>query len=412
MSWRQDYLKQYKELKEKGRSFFPYAVVKDICVAALILAALCFLALKLGAPLEDLADPTDSTYNPRPEWYFLFIFQALKFFPGKLEAVAAVILPGAAAGVLLFLPFLDRSPERHPLNRPFWLSLGLAALTGMGLLTYYGAKSPMLNPVIEKDPAVMAGTRLYRALNCAYCHRIGGKGGEIGPELDKVVGEETEDWLVKHLRDPKAANPGSEMPKLNLLDDEIQALVVYMKSLAGGPFTGEAPKLFADNCAACHRIGGEGGDGGPDLSLIGSARDKIYIKKYILDPTQLNQSSTMPGFKGQLADTQIEDLARYIAAQKFNGPPAAAAAEKDPLVLAGRRLYRNLNCAYCHKLNARGGVVGPELDKVTGKKAEDWLTKHFRDPQAVSPGSSMPKLDLRDDEIRALVAYMKSLEKR
>src|ERR1039458_1524411 len=73
--------------------------------------------------------------------------------------------------------------------------------------------------------------------------------------------------------------------RLNLLDDEIQALVVYVKSLGGqNAFTPEAPKLFAQNCAACHKIGKEGGEVGPDLSLIGTARDAGYIKRYINDP--------------------------------------------------------------------------------------------------------------------------------
>ncbi|MBI4051974.1 MAG: c-type cytochrome [Elusimicrobia bacterium] len=405
-NWYEEYKKRYIRLKEEGKPFFPYAVFKDTLVTFLILCALSFLAYKFGVKLEELADPTDTTYNPRPEWYFLFLFQALKFFPGHLEAVAAILLPGLAVSFLLLLPFLDKDSRRHPLDRPLWTGLGVLALAGITYLTWAGYKSPLTNPVIEKDPLVLAGHRLYRSLNCAYCHKIAGKGGSIGPELDKVVGEETEEWLIGHLRDPR---PGSDMPKLNLLEDEIQALAAYMKSLAGGPFTGEAPKLFAANCTACHRIGGEGGDVGPDLSLIGSARDKAYIKKYILDPSQLNSSSTMPGYKGQLTDTQIEDIARYITAQKYTGSPLTSVAEKNPVVFTGRRLYRNLNCGYCHKINGKGGAVGPALDKVAGEKAEEWLTKHFRDPQMVSPGSTMPKLELRDDEIHALTAYILSL---
>ena len=314
--WHEEYKRRYLKLKEAGKSFFPHAVFKDALVAALILAALCVLALSLGAKLEDLADPTDATYNPRPEWYFLFLFQALKFFPGHLEAVAAVVLPGAAVLFLVLLPFLDKGPARHPLDRPLWTGLGVLALCGFAYLTWAGYKSPLTNPIVEKDPLVLRGQRLFRELNCAYCHRIVGKGGTVGPELDKVAGEETEEWLERHFRDPQAVTPGSVMPKLNLLDDEIRALVAYMKSLGGGgPYTEEAPKLFAENCAACHRIGKEGGETGPDLSLIGSARDKAYLKRYIQDPVALNPASAMPGYKDQLTEVQIEDLARYLATQ-------------------------------------------------------------------------------------------------
>lgn len=311
--WYEEYRARYAALKKAGLPFFPHALFRDTLVAAAVLASVAFLAWRFGAGLEDLADATDATYNPRPEWYFLFLFQALKFFPGHLEAVAAVLLPGALLAALLAVPFLDRGPERHPLDRPFWTLLGIAALGGIAYLTWEGYRSPLTNPVVEKDPLVASGQRLYRDLKCAYCHSLAGKGGKVGPELDKVAADETEDWLAKHFRDPQAATPGSVMPKLNLLADEIQVLVAYMKSLGPGPYTEEAPKLFAESCVACHRVGNEGGDVGPDLSLIGSARDKAFLSRYIADPSRLNPASTMPGFKGQLTDLQIEDLARYLA---------------------------------------------------------------------------------------------------
>jgi len=315
--WRQDYKRRYAELKARGRSFFPYAVFKDTCVALLILVSLAALAHFSGARLEDLADPTDTTYNPRPEWYFLFLFQALKLFPGRLESVAAVVLPSLAVLMLVLLPFLDRGPERHPLDRLGWTGLGLAAMAGISFLTWAGYRSPMTNPIVEKNPVAMAGQRLYQELKCTYCHSINGKGGTIGPDLAKVVGAKSDEWLTRHFRDPQAVSPGSVMPKLNLLDDEIQELVVYLKTLGReGAFTPDAPKLFAANCSACHRIDKVGGDVGPDLSLIGSARDSSYIKRYITDPTLLNPNATMPGFKGQLTAVQIEDLARFLASHR------------------------------------------------------------------------------------------------
>jgi ubiquinol-cytochrome c reductase cytochrome b subunit len=311
--WHEAYRKRYAELKEAGRSFFPYTVFKDVFVALLIFAALAFLAWKFGAGLESLADPTDTTYNPRPEWYFLFLFQALKAFPGSLEPVAAVLLPGAAVVFLLVLPLIDRGPKRHPFDRPLLTGIGVFALLGIASLTVAGLRSPLVNPIQEKDPLVVSGERIYRDMNCAYCHKIHGKGGVIGPELDKVVGDESVEWLEKHFRDPRSVTPGSTMPNLHLLPDEVVALAAYMKTLGGEPFTKEAPHLFAENCAVCHKIGKEGAEIGPDLSLIGSARGKIFIKGYISDPTSSNPGTGMPVFKGQLTDVQIEDLARYLA---------------------------------------------------------------------------------------------------
>ncbi|MFI5360678.1 MAG: c-type cytochrome [Elusimicrobiota bacterium] len=311
--WHEAYRARYAKLKASGQSFFPYTVFKDTLVAALIFAALAILAWKVGAGLEGLADPTDTTYNPRPEWYFLFLFQALKAFPGSLEPVAAVLLPGAAVTFLFLLPLIDRGPKRHPFDRPLLTGIGIVGLMGVTALTVAGIRSPLVNPIEEKDPHVLAGRRIYQDMNCAYCHRIKGKGGVVGPELDKVVGDESVEWLEKHFRDPKSVTPGSAMPQLHLLDDEIVSLTAYMKSLGGEPFTKDAPKLFADNCAVCHKIGKEGGEVGPDLSLIGSARDKTFIKRYIGDPTASNPATVMPAFKGQLTDVQIEDLGRYLS---------------------------------------------------------------------------------------------------
>ena len=311
--WHEAYRKRYAKLKEAGKAFFPYTVFKDTLAALVIFAALAILAWKFGAGLESLADPTDTTYNPRPEWYFLFLFQALKAFPGSLEPVVAVVLPGLGVLALFALPLLDRGPKRHPLDRPFLTSFGVLALLVVVALTVAGFRSPLVNPIQEKDPLVIAGQRIYQDMNCAYCHKIKGKGGVVGPELDKVAGNESIEWLEKHFRDPRSVTPGSAMPQLSLLPDEIVALSAYMKSLGGEPFTKEAPKLFVANCAVCHKVGKEGGEVGPDLSLIGSARDKAFIKRYIDDPAASNTATVMPSFKGQLTDVQIEDVARYLS---------------------------------------------------------------------------------------------------
>jgi ubiquinol-cytochrome c reductase cytochrome b subunit len=311
--WHGWYREKYAKLKKEGVPFFPDVVFKDALVALLIFAVLCVLAARFGAKLESLADPTDTAYNPRPEWYFLFLFQALKAFPGSLEAVAAVVLPGAGVLFLLALPFLDRGAKRHPFDRPLLTGLGLAGIAGFVALTVAGARAPLTNPVFEEDAAVVQGKRLYGQLNCAYCHSIDGKGGLIGPELDKAVGKETEEWLERHFRDPRAVTPGSRMPQLHLLDPEIKDLTAYMESIAIKPYTKDAPRLFTENCSACHTIRGEGGNIGPDLSQIGAGRNRAFIKRYITNSTKLYSKSQMPTFEGALTDVQIEDLARYLS---------------------------------------------------------------------------------------------------
>ncbi len=88
-------------------------------ISLLIFSILIALSYFLGAPLEDRANPADTSYTPSPEWYFLFLFQLLKKFPGNLEVVGAVILPTLAIIWPCFvLPFLDRGPRRHFTSRP------------------------------------------------------------------------------------------------------------------------------------------------------------------------------------------------------------------------------------------------------------------------------------------------------
>ena len=115
---KQEYLEKYHEEKEKGVPFYPDIIFKDVIVAFVIFLILVALASILGAPLEARANPADTTYTPRPEWYFLFLFQLLKYFPGKLEVVGVVLIPLIAILVLFFLPLLDRGTRRHFRDRP------------------------------------------------------------------------------------------------------------------------------------------------------------------------------------------------------------------------------------------------------------------------------------------------------
>src|SRR5512140_2626391 len=132
---KQAYLEKYHGEKEHGVPFYPDIIFKDAVISFVIFLILIVLAAYLGAPLEARANPADTTYTPRPEWYFLFLFQALKYFPGNLEVVGAMVLPGLFILFLLLLPFIDKSPKRYFLNRPFASLAGLAVVAGIVYLT-------------------------------------------------------------------------------------------------------------------------------------------------------------------------------------------------------------------------------------------------------------------------------------
>ena len=98
---KRSYLERYKKAKEKGVPFFPDVIYKDAVVSLLVFLILLALVLFIGAPLEERANPADTTYTPKPEWYFLFLFQLLKFFPGNLEVFGVFFIPMIALGFLI-----------------------------------------------------------------------------------------------------------------------------------------------------------------------------------------------------------------------------------------------------------------------------------------------------------------------
>lgn len=131
-----EYKGRYEEFKRRGEDYWPIPVTQDIIVAGLVLVVLFVLMLTRGVPTESPADPTNTAYVPRPEWYFMFLFQMLKYFPGELEWLGAGVIPPLALGVLLLLPLIDRSPWRSPGHRPVAMILGILAFLVLAYLTW------------------------------------------------------------------------------------------------------------------------------------------------------------------------------------------------------------------------------------------------------------------------------------
>ena len=308
-----DYLAQ----KAAGKSFYPYSIFKDMVMVALVVGVLVFLAWHFGAGLEDPADPNDSSYNPRPEWYFLFLFQALKLFPGHLEYLAAIVMPTLLVLILFLIPALDRSPHRHPLARPVWMMIAILGSSHIGYLSYQGFVSPLVNPRIEANPTVLQGKKLYADLHCAYCHQIRGEGSDIGPDLSITVSRRTDEWILDHFRKPAAVVPGTSMPELHLLDEEMYALIAYLRDIGGSTlYSRRGAKIFEEQCEACHKLRGRGEEVGPALDEIGNFRTASFLKSYIQNPQGINPDAAMPEFGSSLTEEDIEHLANYLAAQK------------------------------------------------------------------------------------------------
>jgi ubiquinol-cytochrome c reductase cytochrome b subunit len=308
--------------------FYPWHVIKDTVMMAAVFAALLAAALLLPAHLDEIANPADASYVPRPEWYFLPLFQLLKYVPGRLEVIATQVVPGLVVAALFALPFLDRHPERRPwaaARRPFtaaFVMLGLA----VGALTWLGLRdAPTRFDPNRWGPQALAGALIADGTEaaCARCHVDGGPAAAV---RDTRIGRD-DDWLLFHMADPEAIAPGARVTEPEaepmLDDDEARAVMAYLRRLrAGGTpppvqaATAVPLQIVGTRCVACHSIDGDGGHVGPDLNRVGARRDAAAIRRIVTDPNDEYGDSMMPIYGGRLTDAQIEAVAAYLAARR------------------------------------------------------------------------------------------------
>ncbi len=180
---KQSYLDKHKIAKEKGEKFFPDVIYKDLLVSFAFFVILVMLATFVGVANEPKADPSDSSYIPRPEWYFLFLFEMLKFFPGAVEWIGTFLIPTLAVLLLILLPFIDRSPDRHISKRKLPVAIMAAVVLGMvGLTIRAVATTPpqeeTASAAASLSESILIGQDLY-SIHCVECHGADGEGGEI-----------------------------------------------------------------------------------------------------------------------------------------------------------------------------------------------------------------------------------------
>ena len=209
--------------------FYPRQVFMDAVAMGVIFIGLVVLAANVPAHLADPADPTDTTFRPVPEWYYLFYYQFLKYFEGSWEIVVTFIIPILFFGILFAIPFLGRRRERIPVQRPMAMILG--ALFLVFLFTMLGLALKETASIAVADPAIARGKAIYEKLACAGCHRVHGEGAQVGPDLSYEGDTRDKAWLEGHFKDPERFSPGSFMPPIRLSDVELENITRYMLSL-------------------------------------------------------------------------------------------------------------------------------------------------------------------------------------
>lgn len=302
------------------KPFYPYQTARDVAVVTVVLVVLTSFAWDGAPALEGPADSSDATYVPRPEWYFLGLFQLLKYFPGKWEIVGAMILPGLAALLLAALPWLDRGATRDPRTRPMVMgsfAIGLAAVVA---LTSLGWRDRPVTAAASPVWSVreIGGRVLAQRSGCNTCHALAG----MADQLESTPTSRGAEWIASHVADPEVIGPGLREPPASKTDREIAAIVAYVQKLSRTPYPGFDPgtetaaSVYARFCIGCHVIDGEGGKDGPELSAIGGKHDADFLKQLVADPEAVNPDAEMPSFKSRLTQDELDAIARYLSTRR------------------------------------------------------------------------------------------------
>lgn len=310
------------------KKFYPGQVFKDTVGIFIAFAILFTLAVAVRVPLERLADPTDTSYIPRPDWYFLFLFEMLKFFQGPLEIVGSVVLPGLAVLALMLIPFIDRGILTRVRQRT--LAMGVVALAALGWtgLTVAAIRSTPPTPVIDVTEMAgpeswqqlsaeeMAGIGHYRKERCDSCH-VGDQ--KLAPELSSAK-KRTREWLIAHFKNPVAMRPGTSHPPVALTTAQMASLAAFLLKLnpenaraleaAPQPAVEGALIYQANHCNVCHQVNGVGMKTGPSLNGVAMRRTRDWLEEHFVNPQKLSPGTTMPAYKFSSRD--MDRILTYV----------------------------------------------------------------------------------------------------
>ena len=379
------------EPKLPAESFYPRQVLMDMAFALLLMVGLGFLAYFHPVGLGPIANPADTHFLPRPEWYYLPMFEWLKFWEGPKVVLAIVVIPGVLAALFFLIPFLDRRLERRPWRRPIpvlavaivlsgTLFLGIkshlddsddpttaaqlalqekqeAAYTAAPFTPYIespGGTGPLALPIGPVDPLVSHGRGIFQAHGCSGCHGEVGLGSTVAPSLKGVTTKYPGTLLPTLLRNLSPAMRAGHMPAVDVSDSDMKALLAY-------------------------------------LNVIGT-------------PTANVQATS--GASPQMASTGMPasgspDLAGSAAT------PEAAPAHLSNLAVAGQQLYQQHSCFACHGPAGMGGRA-PALAPLIAHESNAALDHVLANPTAKMRAGGMPSVD-NAQERGALIAYLRTL---
>jgi ubiquinol-cytochrome c reductase cytochrome b subunit len=252
------------EPEQTPELFYPRQVLMDLSLTALLIIGIGMLCFFVPVPLGPPANPADAQYIPRPEWYYLPIFQWLKYWHGAASLIGVLIIPTVLAVAIIALPFLDRRIERRPWKRPVAMgayAFVLFALLGLGLRSQYvdqhdpGVAQQLAKQKTEEeeytrkpfepelssaslaaanaalaDPLAAKGKTIFEAQSCNACHGDSGMGTAAAPAIVGIAAKIPPAQLAELLKHPTAKMNTGGMPPVDLPPDDLKALIAYVES--------------------------------------------------------------------------------------------------------------------------------------------------------------------------------------
>ncbi len=310
-----------------AKKFFPEQMLKDAVAMFAAFVVLYLMSIFVEVPLGRLADPTDLSFIPRPDWYFLFLFQTLKFFKGSLEPIGTVLLPTIAVLALFMTPFFDRVKVARLTQRTTALAVVVLAGAGWGALTFAALRStpPEQEQATETAPSPseewshfspqeLAGLGYFRQEKCLACHNLLSGPAKVGPNLATAHIHKDAGWMIKHFKNPNQMVPGSNMPPILLSDAKLNALAAFLLKLTAenadtiSSVPEDIPRgaqiYLEQSCGECHTVNGVGAKLGPPLNGVGMRRSQDWIAKHFANPAAMSPGSIMPSANFSRAEMQ------------------------------------------------------------------------------------------------------------
>jgi ubiquinol-cytochrome c reductase cytochrome b subunit len=365
--------------------FYPRQVLMDMAFALLLMVGLGFLAYFHPVVLGPIANPSDTNFLPRPEWYYLPFFEWLKFWEGPKVVFAVVVTPGILAALFFLLPFLDRGLERRPWRRPIPVLAVAIVMAGILFLGYKsrrddqrdpttaaliavqdkqevaytaapfepyiespGGAGPVSGPV---NPLVSQGRGIFQQQGCSACHGDVGMGTPVAPTLQGTTAKFTQPQLIDLLHNPNAAMRAGHMPAVDISSSDMSALLAY-------------------------------------LQVIGTPEANVQA------------SSGGP--------QQPAPAGGGAAPAAAPGAPAASATAAASG--HGRALFVSQGCSACHGEDAHGTAIAPSLVGIAKKFPGGKLSALLHQPNSAMTAGGMSPSTLSDTQMAQLVAYLSSLQ--